>query len=122
MHACVRAREHRDLGGQQCLSVVDHVPGCDANGHHAHSGGGAGQRVISHSLAQVFGDAKAEPVRQDPGACRRDKQGHIGRRLQPLVLTGCGRSRRLKKTSVHKSNRLVLFDSNDLKQVDIHFL
>lgn len=68
---------HRDLGSKQCLSVVDHVPGCNANGHYANFRGGAGQRVISHSLAQVFGDAKAEPISQNPRACKREKHMHI---------------------------------------------
>jgi len=60
-----RLRRGRDLADER-LSVVDHVPGRDANGHDADFGGGAGQRVIPHRLAQVLGDAVAEAVSQNP--------------------------------------------------------
>lgn len=68
-----------DLGivAGERLPVVDHVPRRDADGHDADFGGGAGQRVISHRLAQVFGDAKAEAVGQDPRAWRAHEQLHL---------------------------------------------
>ncbi|KAA8595775.1 hypothetical protein FQN60_011066 [Etheostoma spectabile] len=55
------------VASEECLSVVDHVPGCDANGHYTDFRGGAGQRVIPHSLAQVLGDAKAKASVPEPG-------------------------------------------------------
>lgn len=60
-----------NLGREQGLSVVDHVPGGDSNGNHTNFRGGAGQRVVSDSLAQVFGDAKTKAVCQNPRAWRR---------------------------------------------------
>lgn len=68
---------YRNLGSKQRLSVVDHVPGCNANGHYSNFWGGAGQGVISHRLAQVFGDAKAKAISQNPCAWRREKQMHV---------------------------------------------
>lgn len=60
-------RTQDNLGGEQGLSVVDHVPRCDSDGNYANFGGGAGQGVVSDCLAQVLGDAKTEAVGQDPG-------------------------------------------------------
>ena len=56
---------------------MDHVPGCDANGHYTNFRGGAGQGVISHRLAQVLGDAETKPISQNPGPWRTEKQMHM---------------------------------------------
>lgn len=64
----------RNLGSEQRFSVVNHVPGCDANGHYSNFRGGAGQGVIPHCLAQVFGDAKTEAISQNPCPWRAERQ------------------------------------------------
>ena len=66
-----------DLSSKQSVSVVDHVPGSDADGHHLDLRGGAGQRVVTDSLAQVLGDAEAKPVGQDPGTCEVETSSHF---------------------------------------------
>lgn len=73
----VRLCVNRNLGLEQSLSVVNHVPGCDANGHYSNFRGGAGQGVISHCLAQVLGDAKAKAISQNPCPWRAEKQSYI---------------------------------------------
>lgn len=69
-----KSADASDLGGEQRLPVVDGAPGRDADGHHTDFGGGAGQGVIPHRLAQVFGDPEAKAVGQNPRPCRKEEE------------------------------------------------
>lgn len=57
------------LGIVQQLTVQHTAQRGDADGHHAGLGGRAGQRLVTHSLPDIAGEAHPECTGQDPGAC-----------------------------------------------------